>query len=262
MNNAGRYSIFFLVILFLVLHHVQGTEVETDQETDIEITDTEITDAEIIDGGTAGIKITGKELRAYITPEFNRAFLFCWDIAAVGALTLNDRYTVKSGLALGTAGTAFDIKMLVSGEAAPFANVPVSFGLNYQYNGLPKFENHTHSLVLLASYKTQRAGISLGHNFHFTSFFGGAAVFEPIFVCTVYVYFINNETLKLGLRASNYDDFTSGNIAAYFLSVDSVVRLNEKISLINEIEIRQSGSIALASNFYGIVYRGGAVFSW
>ena len=250
----------FLAIFFFVLHNAHGTDHETDIETiDIEIADVETID---IDIETVGVEITGKELAAYVTPEFNRAFLFCWDIAAVGALTLNDRYTVKSGLALGTAGTAFDIKIFAGGEAAPFAKVPVSFGLNYQYNGLPGFENHSHSIVLLAAYKAKWAGISLGHSFHFTSFFGEAAIFEPIIVCSVYVFFINNESLRLGLRAANYDDFATGNLAAYFLSLDSVVRLNEKISLINEIEIHQSGSIGLASNFYGIVYRGGAVFSW
>jgi hypothetical protein len=242
-----------VIIIFLTLHNAHATDI------DIDIADVETVD---IDIETGGIKITGKELRAYVTPEFNRAFLFCGDIAAVGALTLNDRYTVKSGLALGTVGSAFDIKMFVGGEAAPFAAVPVSFGLNYQYNGLPKFENHSHSIVLLAAYKAKWAGITLGHSFHFTSFFGEPAIFEPVIVCSIYVFFINNESLKLGLRAANYDDFVTGNLAAYFLSLDSVVRLNKKISLVNEIEIHQSGSIALASNFYGIVYRGGAVFSW
>jgi len=224
----------FLVILLLVLQKLQGIDMQ----------------------------ITGKELGGYITPEYNRAFLFCGDIAAVGALTLNNRYVIKSGLALGTVGVNFDIKTFAGGKAAPFANIPLSFGLDYQYNGLPKFENHTHSLLLLASYTTNRAGISLGHNFRFTSFFGEAAIFEPVFACSVYVFFINNESLRLGLKAANFDDFTSANLGAYFLNLNSAIRLNEKISLINEIEIHQSGSIALASNFYGVVYRGGAVFSW
>jgi hypothetical protein len=224
----------FLVVLLLVLQELHGTD----------------------------IQMTGKELGVYITPEFNRAFLFCWDISAVGALTLNNQYTIKSGLALGTVGINFDIKGFVGGEAAPFADIPVSFGLDYQYNGLPEFENHTHSIVLLASYKRKRAGVSLGHNFRFTTFFGEAAIFEPVFACSVYVFFINNELLQLGLKASNFDDFTSGNIGAYFLNLNSVIRLNKKISLVNEIEIHQSGSIALASNFYGIVYRGGALFLW
>jgi hypothetical protein len=227
-------KIVFLVILFLVLQKLYGTDIE----------------------------ITDKELGSYVTPEFNRAFLFCWDISAVGALTLNNQYTIRSGLALGTAGINFDIKLFAGGEAAPFAGVPVSFGLDYKYNGLPKFENHTHSIVLLASYKTKRAGVSLGHNFRFTSFFGETAVFEPVFVYSFYVFFINNEFMQLGLKVSNFDDFISGNIGAYFLALNSAIRLNEKISLVNEIEIHQSGSIDLASNFYGIVYRGGAVFSW
>jgi hypothetical protein len=228
------YKWFIIAILFLSLNKLHGTE----------------------------INITGKEACFYVTPEFNRAFLFCWDIAAVGNVTLNERYTIKSGFALGTVGINFDIKGFAGGEAAPFAAVPVSFGLDYQYNGVPEFENHIHSLKLLVSYKRKWAGVSVGHNFRFTSFFGETAVFEPNYACSVYVFFINNELFRLGLKAANFDEFTVGNIGAYFLNLNSMVRLNEKTSIINEIETRQSGSVALASNFYGIVYRGGVLFSW
>ena len=208
------------------------------------------------------VQFTGKELGFYFTPEYNRTFNFCWDISAVGILGLNNRYTIKSGLALGAAGSNFTVKGFVGGEVAPFISIPITFGLNYKYNSLPGYEYHGHAIMLLASLKGQRAGFSLGHSFRFNSFFGEPPVFEPAWSLSVYVLLVNNERLRLGLKASNFDDFSFGNMGAYFLNLNSVIRLNEKISLVNEIEIHQSGGIDLASNFYGIVYRGGAVFSW
>ena len=210
----------------------------------------------------ADIQITGKDLEAHFTPEYNRAFYFCWDISTVGSINLNNRYTIEAGLALGAAGSIFDIKIFTAGEMVLSSRVPLYFGLAYNYNGLPEYENHTHSILLLASFKKHWGGISLGHNFRFNSFLGEPPIFESGLLFSVYVFFINNDLLRLGLKAANFDDFTSGNLGAYFLNLNSVIHLNKKLSLVNEIEIRQSGSIALASNFYGLVYRGGAVFSW
>jgi len=208
------------------------------------------------------IQNSDKELSSYFTFEYNRALNYCWDISTVGSLKFKDRHIVKSGLAMGGTGNIFNIKGFIGGETSFFTSFPVNLSLNYSYNGLPAYENHTHSILFLASIKRQWWGVSAGTSFRFTSFFGEPAVFEPILSFLVYVFFINNDTLKLGLRIANFDNFTSGNMGAYFLNINSSVRLSERLSLINEIEILQSGSIALASNFYGIVYKGGVTFSW
>jgi len=210
----------------------------------------------------ADIQITGKNLEIYFTPEYNRAYYFCWDVSSVGSVNLNDRHTIKTGLALGTVGSTFDIKMFTSGETALFTLVPLFFSLAYKYNGLPEYEYHNHSIPFMASLKWKWAGFSLGYNIRLSSFFGETPVFEPILTASVYAFFINNESLRVGLKTANFNDFTSGNFGAYFLNLNSVIRLNKKISLINEIEIHQSGSITLASNFYGLVYRGGVAFIW
>jgi len=70
------------------------------------------------------------------------------------------------------------------------------------------------------------------------------------------------DSLRIGLKAANFSDFTSYNFGAYFLNLNSAIRLNKKISLINEIEIHQSGSSTLASTFYGLIYRGGVALLW
>ena len=208
------------------------------------------------------IEISGKELSSVLTLEYNRSFYFCGDIAASGAVKLNERYTVKSGFALGMSGINVDIKWFAGAEVALPVRIPFSIGLAYNYNGLPKYKTHTHSLPLLVSYQGRWAGVYLGTNFRFTNFLNEAPVFEPILLFSIYVNFIYNDRVRFGLKTANFDDFTYGNIGAYFLNLYSTVRLNQKLSLVNEIEMRQSGSIALSSNFYGFVYRGGVVFSW
>jgi len=208
------------------------------------------------------IQITGKDLGFYLTPEYNRAFNFCWDISAVGSIDLNNRFSLTGGLAMGTTGNVFDIDLFAGGETFFYAGIPIFISLAYKYNGLAEYENHTHSIPLLVSLKLRRVGFSMGPTFRFTSFFGEPPVFEPVLSISVYVFLIDNDFLRLGLKAANFDDFTHGNIGAYFLNLNSVVRLNKKLSLVNEVEIRQSGSVALAFNFYGFAYRGGVEFSW
>jgi len=204
----------------------------------------------------------GVDLEAYFTPEYNRTLRFCWDVSTIGSVNLDNRYTLKTGLALGASGKTFDIKLFTSGEAAPFARFPFYVGLAYQYNGLPEYENHTHSIPLMTSLRWKWAGFSLGYNFRLTSFFGEPPVFEQAFLALVYVFLINNKFLRLGVKAANFNDFVSGNFGSYFLNFNSMIRLTKRLSLINEIELHQSGSVALASNLYGLVYRGGAAFTW
>jgi hypothetical protein len=61
---------------------------------------------------------------------------------------------------------------------------------------------------------------------------------------------------------ANFSDFYAGTMGAYSHSLNSLIRLGKHWSLINNIELLQSGSVALAANFYGIAYRGGFRFTW
>ena len=209
-----------------------------------------------------GIDMSGKELGFYFRPEYNRAFYFCSDISAVGAIELDSRYTIKSGLALGNAGDEFDIKLFASGDAAlPFA-LPLYVGLAWTYNGLPGYEAHTSAILPLISCRGRWAGLSLGTNLRFSSFFGESAVFESMISFSAYVNFLDNRILRLRLRLANFSDFVAGNMGAYSLALNGTIRMTEHSSLFHEIEMIQSGSIAAAANLYGVAYRGGVVFSW
>ena len=208
------------------------------------------------------IQITAKDLGVYFTPEYNRAFDFCWDISTIGSIELNNRFNTRSGLALGAAGRVFDVDFFAVGETFFDARIPLFISLAYKYNGLPEYGNHTHSIPLLVSFKGRRAGITMGPNFRLTSFFGGPPVYEPVMSVSVYMILVDNDFLRLELKSANFDNFTSGNFGAYYLNLNGVIRLSEKLSMIHEVEIRQSGGAALTSNFYGFVYRGGIKFSW
>jgi hypothetical protein len=209
------------------------------------------------------LQISDREADFCFAPEYNRAFKFCWDISALGRIKLNGRHTIKAGIAMGAVGTVFEIKGFAGGEAALPVGIPLYIGLSYNYNGLPEYDHHVHSLPLLVSFKAKRVIVAAGMNFRFTSFFGGEPpVFEPIIAASIYVAVIDTDFLRLGLKVANFNDFTYGNLGSYFLNLSSVVFLKENLSLINEIELHQSGSIALALNFYGILYRGGVTISW
>jgi len=208
------------------------------------------------------LQITGKEAGVFYSPEYNRTFNFCQNLSTTGIVKLNKRYAVKAGLAVGYARTIFEIKGFLGGEAALPVNVPLYIGFAYNYNGLPEYENHTHSIPLLFSYKGKRAGAVLGFNSRFSYFLSKSPVFEPVFCVSVYGIIIKTDILQFKIEAANFNDFTYGNLGAHFLKLNSNLNLNKRFSLINEIELCQSGGAALASNFYGAAYRGGVVFSW
>jgi hypothetical protein len=207
-------------------------------------------------------KITGREIGVFYSPEYNRAFNFCWDLSTVGSVKLNDSYAIKAGLAMGSVGTVFEIKAFTGGEMALPVSIPLYVGLFYNYNGLPDYESHAHSIPLLFSIKGKRAGAALGINPRFSSFFGEPPVFEPILCVSLYLFLYKTDTLQFKFEVSNFNDFTYKNFGAYFFKLNNIIGLSKQLSLINEIELHQSGNIILVTNFYGVTYHGGVIFLW
>jgi hypothetical protein len=208
------------------------------------------------------IRITSKKLDFDFAPEYNRAYNFCWNLSTAGSVKLNDLHTIKTGFALGTAGNIFEVKGFVGGETALPVRIPLYISLAYNYNDIFKYEYHVHSIPLLFHYKTKRMGAVLGINFRLTSQFGEPLIFEPMPSFLFFFNIINNGILRLGLKVTDFDDFTYGNYGAYYLNMNTNVRLNKRLSLVNEIELHQSGSFSPPSNFYRFVYRGGVQLSW
>ena len=210
----------------------------------------------------ADFRITGKEAGGDFRGEFNRALLYSVEFSALGSVELNELYTFKGGLALGGTGDSFDIKTLIHSRIGPLFNLPLYFGLAYIYNGLPVYEAHSHTILPLVYFSGRWAGISLGPGLRFTRFFGETTIFESIISFSAYVNFIDREKLRMGIGLANFGDFIANNMGAYSLSVNSLFRFNKQWSMINNLELLQSGSVGMAANFYGIAYRGGVRYTW
>lgn len=208
------------------------------------------------------INITGKEAEGFLRGEYNRAFSQYGEISAIGAIELNDIYKVRGGLLFGITALDTDINTFINVGCSPFVKIPLIFSLSYIYNGLPKYDAHTHSIFPIVSYNAKRAGVSLGPNFRFSSFSGEPAIFEALLSFYVYFNFINNDTLNIGASWGNFNDFHARNIGAYSLNFYATALLSANWSIISEIELKQSGGDGLTTAFYGISCRAGVKYTW
>jgi len=208
------------------------------------------------------VEITNKETGAFTTGGFNRSFYGYGEMAMSGALELNNRYDFNSGFLLGITKPHVEIKLFAGFQVAPWIKIPLKFSLAYMYDGLPKYETHSNTILSAVSFNAKWAGITIGTSFRFTRFFREHAIFEPILSVSVYVNFFTNEKFRIGISAANFDEFSTGNFGSYFLSINSAVNITERWSIFNDLKFMQSGSVALSANFYGIALKGGVKFVW
>ena len=208
------------------------------------------------------VNITGKEAGAFVTGGFNRSFYGYGEMGLTGALELNNRYNLNGGFLLGITGYHVEIKLFTGVHITPWIRIPLYFSLAYMYDDLPKYSSRSNTLLPFVSYNGKWAGVSVGTSFRFSSFFRERALFEPLLSMSVYGNFVNNEKLRIGLATANFNDFDAGNMGSYSISLNSVIHINEQWSIINELEVIQSGSIAFSANFYGIAWKTGAKFVW
>ena len=208
------------------------------------------------------IEITEKKLMFSFRAEYNRTFHFSHDYAIFGGVELNNRYAFRTGFALGKLGDETEIKAFGSAGFIPFADLPLNLNLSYVYNGLPGFRMHSHSILPYFSYDWLRAGIAFGFNSRYTSYFGEAFLFEPMFVFLMYFNFLDTEKLTLGIKCSNFSQFYIGHFGHLSFSLNGTWRLNQNWVLWSELEMVQSGNLFLTATFYRFVYTGGLKFSW
>jgi len=214
------------------------------------------------------IVITEKEAAAWLTGEYNRAYYLYGDISAIGAVELNNRLALKSGLSVGIAQDITDIKAFSGARFGLFGKWhngllnPLGLGFSWIYNGLPQYSAHSHTLLPALSWNAKYWGITIGPSFRLTSFFNDPAIVEPTLSISIYGNFINSEKLKIGAVLANFSDFQTHNFGHYLLCVKSALRINSSWSVLNEVEAKQSGGDGLTAAFYGITLRGGARFTW
>jgi hypothetical protein len=208
------------------------------------------------------IAITQKEVAAALMPEYTRVFSQGITVSGGGLLELNDRVTVKGGVAFWAVPSVHEMDTFIGGEYALPLGVPLYVNFSYIYNGLSDYETHTHALLHTVMIKNRRAGVSVGVNLRFTSFYGDQVLFEPIIVFSGYVNFYSSERFTIGISCANYSEFQAGNFSSYFFGVNNIIRFSKLVALTNDLELRQAGSTGLSAVFYGIAYRAGVVFSW
>jgi len=204
-----------------------------------------------------------KEVEIYLRGEYNRSFGGVGELSVIGNIKPLDLFILRGGLSIGSLSAGIDdIKAFSSANVCPFSRVPIRFSLFYIYNGLLYYDVHTQSIVPFVSYAISRAGVSYGPCFRFTSFFGEPSQYELINSFSAYVNIINNDKRRLEAVVGNFSDFYAKNMGAYSLKFDYSVFLTGNWTVVNEVELLQSGSDALTANFYGLAWRGGAKYSW
>jgi hypothetical protein len=208
------------------------------------------------------VDITEKQLAFEFRAKYDRVFLNYADMAAHGSVTLNDRFSIKSGIALELPENLPIISFFINHEIALPASIPLYLTIAYAANRMPEYHTAVRSIAPLVSLNGRRAGISVGSTLRFTSFYSERAIFEAVFAFSTYVNFYYSDKIKLGMRWASFDNYLYGNMGSYFVTFYSLITLPTKVSFINEIEIHQTGSIALTANFYGISYKGGILFQW
>jgi hypothetical protein len=206
--------------------------------------------------------ISHKEAGIELMPEYNRTYSSCLTLSASGSLEFNERYSVQGGLSLWTASAAYEMDVSAGLAAKLIRRVPLYMYLSYMFNTLPEYEANSHTVLPLIGFKGKYAGITLGPNLRFSSFFNEPVIFESILAFEGYVNFYNSERFRIGLRCANFNDFAAGNFGVYYLSLNSRVGITKLLSLTNDLELHQTGSAGLASRFYGAAYKVGLVFTW
>lgn len=209
-----------------------------------------------------GISITGKEMGIEFTPEYNRIYNGCLTFAASGSLEFNELYTIRGGFSLWNASSAYEVDAATGLKVKLVRHLPLYMYLSYIFNTLPDYETHSHTILPMLGFKGAYAGIALGTNLRFSSFFDEPAIFESILAFEVYVNFYNTERLTIGLRGANFNDFIAGNFGAYYLSLNSTLGITESLFLIGSLDLHQTGSAGLSAEFYGIGFKMGVVLKW
>ena len=207
------------------------------------------------------INNTKGEIGYALSFEVNRSF-YSSSLSTFGEVALNDIFTLKGGFSIGKMGTSSDTRLFAKAETNLPIKVPLQLSLHYIYNEYPEYRTAAHTLLPMISLKYRRAGISAGPAWRFTTFNREQPIIEPIISFSCYINFINSENILFGLAIANITDFHAGNTGSYFPKLYSTFRLSNIAFLTNELIVHQTGSIALAANFYGIAYKVGMSFRW
>jgi len=239
-----------IIFIFLIcIQYIYAQDTETPNVQDIQVTN-------------QGIQITKMEAEFLFNADYNRTFDFVGGISAAGRIEFNNRLDVKEGIYVGWTEDVTIIKFFNNSSYRILANWPLEVKFAWVYNGFPEYETHSHAIAPSVSWNARYYGVSVGFGLRFTSFFNEGPLLEFILPLGIYVNFINDEKICVGMSMANYTDFQLDSFIAFALAVKASIRINEHFSIINELEFRQSGADGLTAAFHGIVWKGGAKLTW
>jgi len=226
--------------------------------------DAEVTDVQDNESSNEHeIKITNMEVEYFIVSDFNRTYNFIGGISAAGKIEFNNRVTVKEGIYLNYWPEDVNmIKIFTNATYRILADWPLDVKLAWAYNGLPDYDTHSHAIVPIISWNEKYYGISVGYGFRFTSFFNERPIAEHMLPIGLYVNFINNKQLCVGMSLANYTDFQIDSFIEFALAAKVSLKINNNLTLINELEFRESGADGLTNIVHGVVWKGGVKLSW
>jgi len=254
MNKKFKMLLIFLICMQSI--HAQDIEISNTQNIKIaDIQDTETSEVQ-------GIKITNLEAELFLNGDFNRTSIFVGSISAAGKIEFNDRLAIKEGVSLGMTQYINNIKSFTNVTYRILADWPLDFKAAWVYNGFPEYETHSHAIVPIIAWNGKYFGISVGYGARFTSFFGEIPLIEHMLPMGIFVNFLNNEKICVGMSLANYTDFQIDSFIAFALAAKVSVKVNEHFTIINELELRQSGADGLTNIVHGVVWKGGAKLSW
>ncbi|MDR1788024.1 MAG: hypothetical protein LBR16_06205 [Treponema sp.] len=216
----------------------------------------------------AGIAVKG-ETAAALTLDYNRAFGFCSAGEITGSVELNRAAVFRAGLLAGgesldteqggifRAGAFFDIEYRFF-----FSKAALAVRLSYKNNAIPQYMFSEYGLGSLVSIQAWIFEAALGLTNRWTFYGQGAPLRELVPSYLLSVRLFQNDRFRAGLAVANFDAFNAQNFGSYFYTLSCVWRFAGNFSLLNELSLHQAGSINMTANFYGIVYKGGLVWTY
>ena len=252
-------KIMMIIIFLICIRNIHAQDAGITNVQDIENSSTQNTE----NSNDHGIKITNVEIEYFLISDFNRTINYIGGFSTAGKIEFNNRVTVKEGVYLNYCPENVNIiKLFTNAAYRILADLPLEINAAWVYNGLPDYETHSHAIVPIISWNTKYYGISVGYGARFTSFFGEGSLVEHMMPMGLYVNFINNEKLCVGMSIANYTDFQIDSFIAFALAAKVSVRINNRLSIVNELEFRESGADGLTNIVHGVVWKGGAKLSW
>jgi hypothetical protein len=251
MNKKTKIAFIFLICI-LCFGNVNAQDIENENVQNVKASN------------VRDIEITKMETEYFLSADFNRTNPFAAGMAVSGKMEFNDRLAIKEGFFLGSTNLVDYnyIKLFSSAAYRILADFPLYVKLAWVYYGLPDYETHSHAAAPIISWNEKYYGISVGYGFRFTSFFGEGPLIEHMWPVGVYVNFINNKKLCVGMSLANYTDFQIDSFIEFALAAKASIMLNDHLSFFNELEFRQSGADGLTNIVHGVVWKGGAKLTW